>query len=171
MNLMTMRFKGFTWRVNPTALNVEHVRNLRETSLPFAGTRMVDLGLKKRRVTGEGAFIGEDCMEQWNRLEAIFIQGGPGSLQLPGQEPFDAVMDGLKLLGREGSGQVRYSFSFMESRAGEPFAGQGVHYAQAGESLWDYAGRYSWDIEELRRANLHIRDIAELGQNEEVYSP
>lgn len=171
MNLMTMRFKGFTWQVNPTALNLECERNVKETLLPFAGGFAADLGAKKRRVTGQGYFVGGNCMEQWRQLEDIFAQGGPGSLQLPGQEPFLAIMDGLKLLGQEGSGRVKYGFSFTEYRGGERWKGQGRHLAAAGESLWDYAGRYGWDIEELRRANLHIRDIACLEQGEEVFAP
>lgn len=166
-----MRFKGFTWPVNPTALRVECERNLRETMLPFAGSDPVDLGEKKRRVTGEGWFAGKDCDSQWRRLEALFQEGGPGSLQLPGQEPFYAVMDGLKLLGREGPELLKYGFSFTEHHGGERWRGQGVHRAAAGESLWDYAGRYGWDMEELRRANLHIRDIACLEQGEEVFAP
>lgn len=171
MNLMTMRFKGFTWRVNPTQLNLDCQRNVKEAFLPFSGGKTVDLGLKKRRVAGQGYFTGADCMAQWRELEAVFAQGGPGSLQLPGQEPFWAVMDGLKLLGEPGKDLVKYSFSFTEYRAGEAWKGQGVHKAAAGESLWDYAWRYSWDIEALRQANLHIRDIAYLQEGEEVHAP
>lgn len=171
MNLMTMRFKSFTWQINPTALNVERARNLKETVLPFAATRTVDLGEKKRRVTGQGYFTGEDCMEQFRQLEALFAIGGPGNLELPGLEPFWAVMDSLKLLGEEGGKLAKYSFSFTEAWSGEVYRGQGVHKAAAGESLWDYAGRFGWDIEELRRANPHIRDIACLEQGEEVYAP
>ena len=154
---MTMRFKGYTWQVNPTSLQVACARSVKETPLPFAGGLTVDLGLKKRRVSGEGYFVGADCMDQWRRLEEVFAQGGPGSLQLPGQEPFFAVMDSLGLLGQEGPELVRYSFSFAEHRAGERWQGQGRHLALAGESLWDYAGRYGWDMEALRKANLHIR--------------
>lgn len=168
---MTMRFKGFTWQVNPISLNVECARNVKETALPFAGGRAEDLGPKKRRVSGQGYFTGKDGMSQWRRLEEIFQEGGPGGLQLPEQEPFWAVMDSLKLLGQEGPELVKYGFSFTEYRAGESWKGQGRHLASAGESLWDYAGRYGWDMEELRRANLHIRDIAELEQGEEVFSP
>ncbi len=54
MHLMTMGFKGITWEVNPTALRLEWARSLRETVLPFAGSRLEDLGRKKRRVLGEG---------------------------------------------------------------------------------------------------------------------
>ena len=104
-------------------------------------------------------------------LEALFAQGGPGSLQLPGQEPFWAVMDSLKLLGEPGKDLVKYGFGFTEHKAGEAYRGQGVHKAAAGESLWDYAWRYGWDMEALRRANPHIRDIADLREGEEVRSP
>ena len=171
MNLMTMSFKGFTWRVNPTSLNVECARNLKETALPFAGSWAADLGPKKRRVSGEGYFTGADAMKQWRRLEEVFAQGGPGSLLLPGMEPFFAVMDSLKLLGVEGSGLVKYGFGFTECRAGEGGPGREALRAAAGESLWDYAGRFGWNMEELRRANLHIRDIACLEAGEEVYAP
>ena len=142
---MTMRFKGYTWQVNPTSLQVACARSVKETPLPFAGGLTVDLGLKKRRVSGEGYFVGADCMDQWRRREEV--------------------------LGQEGPELVRYSFSFAEHRAGERWQGQGRHLALAGESLWDYAGRYGWDMEALRKANLHIRDIAELSQGEEVFSP
>ena len=168
---MTMRFKGYTWQVNPTSLQVACARSVKETPLPFAGGLTVDLGLKKRRVSGEGYFVGADCMDQWRRLEEVFAQGGPGSLQLPGQEPFWAVMDSLKLLGEPGKDLVKYSFGFTEHQAGEPYRGQEVRRAAAGESLWDYAWRHGWDMEALRRANPHIRDIADLKEGEEVRSP
>lgn len=171
MNLMTMSFKGLRWKVNPTALSVEYGQNIRETLLPFAGSRLTDLGQRKRRVLGQGYFAGSDCMQQWRRLEELFREGGPGSLQLPGMEPMRAALSELKLLGEEGEGLIKYSFAFTEVWAGERYRGQGTHKAAAGESLWDYAGRYGWDMEELRAANTHIRDIACLEQGEEVYAP
>ena len=74
MRLMTMRFKGYTWQVNPTSLQVACARSVKETPLPFAGGLTVDLGLKKRRVSGEGYFVGADCMDQWRRLEEVYIR-------------------------------------------------------------------------------------------------
>ena len=50
MELMTMSFKGMCWRVNPTELRVEYAQNVKETALPFRGSRLTDLGAKKRRV-------------------------------------------------------------------------------------------------------------------------
>lgn len=171
MHLMTMGFKGLAWKVNPTALKLEMARNLRETALPFADSRLVDLGAKKRRVRGEGYFTGPDCLQQWQALGAAFAEGGAGYLQLPGQAPFLAVMEELRLLGEPGEEVVHYSFVFTESKGGKSYKGGRVHKAAAGESLWDYAWRYRRDIEDLRRANLHIRDIACLEQGEEVVVP
>lgn len=168
MNLMTMGFKGFTWQVNPTALKLELGRNLRETALPFAGSRLEDLGQKKRRVRGEGYFTGPEALAQWQALGEAFASGGAGYLQLPGQAPFLAVMEELKLLGEPGGGAVHYSFAFTEYKGGAAYRGGRTHKAAAGESLWDYAWRYRVGIEELHRANLHIRDIACLEQGEEV---
>lgn len=171
MNLMGMRFRDFTWPHNPTALTLALERNVKETALPYRGSRLEDLGEAKRRITGEGYFTGEGCGEQWRQLQAVFRRGGPGSLQLPGQEPFLAVMDSLKLLGAPGEELIHYSFGFTEHRAGEDGRGRGVHTAQAGESLWDYARRYEKTMEEMIAANPHIRDIAVLGAGEEVRVP
>lgn len=171
MNLMTMGFKGFTWQVNPTTLRLELGRNLRETALPYVGSRLEDLGKRKRRVSGEGYFIGKDCMAQWQALGAAFAQGGPGWLQLPGQAPILAVMEELKLLGEPGENALRYSFAFVESTGGQGVPRGQLYHAAAGESLWDYAWRHHKSMEELRAANQHIRDIACLEQGEEVWVP
>ncbi len=171
MNLMGMSFKDFIWEHNPTALTVSEERTVKETTLPFSGARLEDLGAKKRRVTGEGYFTGTDCWERWNALRQVYARGGPGSLRLPGQEPFLAVMDGLKLIGAAGKDLVKYSFSFIEQWSGPEYGGAGLHFAEDGESLWDYAWRYGRTIEELVRANPDIRDIACLEYGEEVRAP
>ena len=171
MNLMEMRFKGFTWRNNPTELSVELGRSVKETALPYGGSRTEDLGETKRRVKGGGYFTGADCMEQWEALRAVFSQGGPGSLQLPGQEPFLAVMDGLRLVGTTGKDLIHYEFSFLESRSGAPYGGAGKHRAVQGESLWDFAWRYGRQVEELVEANPQIGDIGKLKEGEEVTVP
>ena len=171
MELMGMSFKDFIWENNPTALNVTGERTLRETVLPFAGTGVQDLGPKKRRVTGEGYFTGEDCWQRWGALNTLYRAGGAGSLCLPGQEPFFAVMDELKLIGTAGKELVKYAFSFTECRGKEVYDGAGVHRAFAGETLWDYAYRYGRSIDDMVQANPHIEDIACLKAGEEVRVP
>ncbi len=171
MNLMGMSFRDFIWRNNPVSLTVTAARALKETLLPYAGTRTEDLGKQKRKVAGEGYFTGEDCWEQWNALKEVYDRGGAGSLRLPGQEPFLAVMESLKLIGVSGENLIRYSFSFLESRAGEDYTGRGVHLAKAGETLWDYAWNYGKSMKEMTAANPEIRDIGALREGEEVRVP
>lgn len=171
MSWMNMGFGGFTWQVNPTALRLELGRSLRETALPFAGSRLEDLGLKKRRVSGEGWFTGAEAMERWRALNALFLQGGARYLELPGQAPFLAVMEELKLIGEPGEDAVHYGFAFTEEAGGQGALAGRAYKAAAGESLWDYAWRFQTAVEELHRANPHIRDIACLEQGEEVRIP
>lgn len=170
-NLMGMSFRDFFWKVNPTKLDVLDSRNTRETVLPYFGSETEDLGPKKRKVTGEGYFTGEDCWEQWKKLRAVYQKGGPGSLRLPGQQPFLAVMDELKLMGAAGKDLVKYSFSFTETESGQQDALTGTRLAKEGESLWDYAYLCGRPVEELIACNPDIRDIAWLTEGEEVRLP
>lgn len=171
MNLMGMSFQEFIWRDNPTSLTVTDARALKETLLPYAGSRTENLGRQKRKVTGEGYFTGEDCWEQWLSLQKVYHRGGAGSLRLPGQEPFWAVMESLKLVGVAGENLIKYSFSFLETQAGEDYTGKGIHHAAAGETLWDYAWRYGKTMKEMTAANPDIRDIGALQEGEEVRVP
>ena len=166
--LMAMSYKTFFFRDNPVSLSVEEEKNVKEVLVPFQGTGAEDLGRKRRRVKGEGYFTGEDCWQQWNELQKLYREPDPGSLRLPGQLPFLAVMDQLKLIGVAGENLIKYSFSFVEWESSAAYTGRGVHRAKAGESLWDYAYRFGRTIEELVEANTQIRDVACLEQGEKV---
>lgn len=171
MNLMGMSYKGFVWRNNPTALNVTAARSVKETVLPFVGSRVEEICAQKRRVTGEGYFVGEDCRQQWNELKAVYESEGAGSLRLPGQMPFLAVMDSLKLIGVAGENLIKYSFSFIEAASALSADGSGVYRAEEGESLWDYARKTGREIDTLVKNNPDIADIARLRAGEEVRVP
>lgn len=64
-----------------------------------------------------------------------------------------------------------YAFSFVEWESGKAYSGRGVHRAEEGESLWDYAYRFGRTVEELVEANPQIRDIACLACGEKVVVP
>lgn len=170
MRLMGMRFRDFTWRENPVSLRVECLRDVGEAPVPYGLSQAEDLGLRRRRVTGEGCFAGEDCMERWRALQRAYAQPGPGLLQLPGVAPFWALMERLELKGAPGRDLVGYGFSFVECRGKAPAAGQ-VFSAQAGETLWDWANRAGLPVEKLVEANPHIRDIGKLEEGEKVRIP
>ena len=171
MRLMGMRFKDFTWKDNPVSLRVAHARRVGEVNVPYGESKAEELGPQRRNVTGEGYFAGEDCMEAWAGLQGAFSQGGPGLLQLPGVEPFWALMASLELVGAQGKDLVRYTFSFTEWEGRVAYAGSGTYRAQAGESLWQYANRWGLSIEKLVEANPHIRDICALEEGEKVMLP
>lgn len=171
MRLMGMRFRDFTWRDNPVSLRVASARNVLETKVPYGMTQTEELGQERRKVTGEGYFTGEDCMDVWNSLQETFAQQGPGILQLPGVAPFWALMDSLELIGVQGKELVRYAFSFTEWDGQGQFLGSGVYTAQSGESLWDYANRWSLSVETLVEANPQIQDICDLKEGEKVMIP
>lgn len=44
MRLMTMRFKGFTWKDNPVSLRVENLRQVQETKIPYGDSQAEELG-------------------------------------------------------------------------------------------------------------------------------
>lgn len=171
MGMMPMKFKSFLWRNNPTELTVRFARNVRETALPFAGSVSRDLGAARRRVTGKGFFVGEDCLAQFEALQGCFDSGGSGMLQLPGQKPFPAMLEELRLVGVAGENVVQYAFSFLEGESGGNGAGRRIYPAQAGESLWDVAYRFGRDMEALVAANPQIRTIGALEEGEKVNLP
>ena len=171
MNLMGMSFRSFLWRNNPTSLTVSDERTLKETVLPYAGTKAEDLGRQKRRVTGEGYFVGDDCWTQWNALHDLYLQGGAGSLRLPGQKPFLAIFNSLKLIGAAGKNLLKYSFTFVETQSETEYDGRGAYTAKEGESLWDYAHRWNRSMDTLTAANPDLPDIGCLKAGERVIVP
>ena len=169
--LMAMSYKTFFFRDNPVSLSVEEEKSVKEVLLPFSGTDAENLGPKKRRVRGEGYFTGPDCWQQWNQLQRVYREPDPGSLRLPGQLPFLAVMSELKLIGVAGENLIKYSFSFVEWDSSADYTGRGEHLAKEGESLWDYAHRFGRTMEELVAANTQIRDVGCLRHGEVVIVP
>ena len=77
MKLPAMRFKGFSWPKNPGKLKMETQRDLKEHTLPYAGSLVQDYGRKRRKISGEGVFLGRrrwplfrSFLLCWSREEA-----------------------------------------------------------------------------------------------------
>ena len=174
MNLTQMKFRGFTWRHNPTEITVKQAKNIRESILPFSGSKLQDIGMAKRKIEGKGFFIGsagESPMMEFKRLQEVFMQSGSGMLRLPSYEPFLAVMDRLDIIGSKGAKLVEYSFSFTEQSTTESIGENKELISTGGESLWDYANRFEVSIDAIERANRHIKDINCLKKGERVVIP
>lgn len=171
MNLMNMSFKNFVWRHNPTMLKVTAAGNVKETALPFADSVVENLGRKKRKVIGEGYFVGDDCREQWYSLSKVFEENTAGALRLPWQAPFYAVMNSLNLVGVAGKNLIKYEFEFTEVEGQAKHDGSGTYTALAGETLWHYAMRFGCKIDDLVKANPEIDDTMHLAEGQEVRVP
>lgn len=171
MNLMGMSFKNFVWENNPVSLDIEEKRQVSESVIPFSEGFSRDISPRKRLVRGECYFTGENAFSRFRELESVFTEGGAGSLILPGEEPFLAVMESLTLIGAAGKNLVRCSFSFREVQGMAKTVPAGKHKVISGESLWDLSYRFGRDIDALIASNPQIEDIAELSENEEVNIP
>lgn len=168
-NLMQMRFCGFAFPVNPSALSVELSGVLRETVSPLSGAVLQQVETRKKRVSGKGYFTGENAMADYLRLEALF--GAVGTLFLPGRKPFSAVLNELKLVGVEDKNVVCYEFTFTETDEKPAGLSGMVYRAAGGESLWDYAALTGVSVEDLAANNRHLPCITELSAGDEVTVP
>lgn len=168
--LASMSYKTFVFPDNPIKLTIKDEKAVKETVLPFCGTAQETLGQKKRRVTGEGWLIGEDCWQRWEQLQALCREDTPGCLRLPWQLPFFAVAEQLHFLGTNGAGTVHYSFTFVECDCNETTAPI-TCTAKAGDTLWDYAERFQKPLSVLLAANPHVRDILQLTPGQRVVIP
>lgn len=174
MKLQPMSFKDYVWPMNPETIRVEYARNLREIKLPLSGSVLQDMGCGKRVVSGTGQFIGSDCMEEFTRLEALFAEGGSGTLRLPGAQSFSAAFASLKLAGKAGPDSVGYEFVFMEDSpgsAGSGASGTGIYTCTGGETLWGIANRFGTTVDRLRALNPIIQWPNSLEQGRKVVLP
>lgn len=167
MNLITMKFGEFIFPNNPSELIVKNVNNIKETVIPFSGSRTSNLGRLKRKVSGKGYLVGENSFNEFQSLQAEF-EKGKADLQLPGQDPFVAVMNSLDLTNIDSDNTIEYSFTFTEVLCQEKSRAMKALIAKGGESLWDYAYMHNILIDELVRLNPQIKDIDNLTKGERV---
>lgn len=109
-----MQFNGFAFRYNPRRLELDYLRTIQVTDMPFCNPLVQDLGRQPRRIRGEGEFFGADRRIQFEQLAAQFGQSGAGRLLCPLCEPMYAHFSALKLAGEAGPQVLRYSFEFVE---------------------------------------------------------
>lgn len=134
-----MQFKGYRWKLNPAEITVSYASNIKEHTLPFAGSCLQELGKKKRVVSGKGCFLGKDSLAQFRELSKVFQEGGAGILSIPGFPPFRAVFSALTLHAQGRPGETPYTFTFLEEEE-PPVPAKEIRYiCRGGESLWKIA--------------------------------
>ena len=112
----SMQFREFVWPKNPSELRVEPRRHWVEFLIPSGKTIHQDFGDIGRKITGEGAFVGEDALAQYAALEEVFRAGGGGTLRLPDStEEIYAVFYSLEMWRNSTKDAVFYRFEFREN--------------------------------------------------------
>ncbi len=151
-----MSFKEYVFEQNPSMMTIAYNRNIVSRVMPNSKSDVQELGLKRRIISGEGTFFGEQCVEQSERLRTVFEQGGKGILYLPGQKPMVALFRSLEIRAVDMENVMEYRFVFdeCESDATEPKLRMAL--GDGKQCLWDFAYRYGVDIDDLMEWNDDI---------------
>lgn len=179
MRLSSMRYKGFVWPHNPRVYSIEFERSMAVNKIPFGRYSLQSLGLTRRIMRGEGAFVGEDAYRTFKELATVFYEDTAGVLVHPLWDTTTAWFVALELAQEPLPDYVKYTFEFWEDYNGpattarlmetadgtaetesETTAGGGDdavwHTVVKGESLWAIALHYGVALTDLIALNPQI---------------
>ena len=168
MKNVPMRFDGYTFGHNPEKLKIEDADHIEAILSPFSEPDSLRIGRRLRVVSGEGELFGADCIDQYNALRELYLQGRRGLLSLPHMAPMTAYLKELHLTAEPREDLLGIRFVFIEARGdSSPADGHNVYtVTEQGESLWDIAYRFHCDIDTLVGLNPQIRYIDALNAGE-----
>ena len=163
-----MRFGGLSLSHNPSKLIISDEANIME--LGYSGaqpdSRLTGRGLCT--VSGEGELYGSDCMEQYEALRQLYLQGKSSVLSIPHRPPMRAYLSKLRMTAEPVDDVLGYSFVFVETK-GSPVKAQSEYtVTEENESLWDIAYEFGADIDTLVALNPQIPLIGHLSRGEKV---
>lgn len=121
-----LRFKGYEFSCNPTLLSIKGSRRVIEFLSPLCGSIVQDLGENARVITGEGVFVGRDCLDQYNNLYQHMKLSASGLLHIPEHKPIHAIFESLTVTARPTPNALYYSFRFTESMRGSHTVGDNI---------------------------------------------
>ena len=111
-----LKFKTFTWPVNPETYREEFTREPVYTKTN-AGAEFSGMGPAKREITGSGAFFGPNAVSQYNALAALFSDAQMGTLTHPVLGNRTVYFTALTMTQSPKADYVAYSFEFQEADA------------------------------------------------------
>lgn len=170
MILAPMRFKGYTWHHNPKNIEVSNVKSSKEIKEPYAGSVLQSFGRKSRVIKGTGELYGSDCLQQYEILWQLYVEGGSGLLSVPEFMPFYAEFSSLSFEAQPQPDVLLYSFTFTECMQNEmPKYEESVYTVKSdGENLWDIANSFGKTVESLVVLNTQLKYPDNLKKGEVV---
>lgn len=179
MQLAAMQFRDYVWPHNPRVYTITYEREIGLHKVPFGRYQLQDLGLNRRVMKGEGAFVGEDAYDEFKKLATVFYEDGAGILVHPVWQTASAYFVDLSLTQEPKVDYVAYTFTFWEDYTGQSDGlvesesatttnttgeSQSVsssavyHTVSSGESLWVIANQYGVSLADLIEMNPEIKN-------------
>ena len=117
MSLETLKFKDFVWPVNPHTYGEERI--LEPEYSKDANGNDVFNGMKpvQLRITGAGAFWGEEAIQDFRKLASYFLDEEPGDLEHPIWGTQYCYFTNLKMTQAPKEDYVAYEFTFERSQS------------------------------------------------------
>ncbi len=158
MTSASIRYKGFSWHHNPKVLQIKNSKNTLNLYYPYDFETTVEMLKQGCVIKGEGELYGEDCIEQFNKLNVLFASKGEGVLSIGGMPSIVALFTKLELLCQPKENVVSYTFEFVESSSKEKSLYKAsYHIASSGETLWNISNTYNIPIETLAKLNQNYK--------------
>lgn len=149
-----MRFKGFSFDVNPNFIEISHKRIISEKTLINGISRVNSGALCPAEITGKGCFYGDAAPEKLAVLEALHKKGGAGWLYLPQGSAYKVYFKELTFSFNADKNRYDYSFVFIECTNSKKSAFDFSYtLADDGENLFQIAGRCNVPVERLMALN------------------
>ena len=114
--LESMRYKGFTWKYNPSRCTYTCEKSIIKHKYPeLAGVELEDMDSDGAVITGSGEFFGPDAYNQWTLLLSIFKAHGHGDFYHPiFRDVNKAVLKKLEASLEPRENYVAYNFEFWQ---------------------------------------------------------
>ena len=161
-----LRFAGFEWKVNPAKINIDSKCVLSEYTSPDCAEVIGNIREGALKVSGEGEFVGMNCIYDYEALQELFRNKKRGLLTLPGMKPFYAYFTALSVSGDETPEVLRYKFEFV--RDTKKSGKKKFHICKEGESLFDVADMYNVALMSLVKLNPQLKSADGLKKGERV---
>ena len=149
-----MRFKGFSFDVNPNFIEIRHRRIINEKALLNGKSRVTGGALCPAEITGRGSFYGVSAPEKLQMLESLHKKGGEGWLYLPQGGAYKVYFKELTFSFNADKNRYEYSFVFVEcTNSKKPSFDFSYTVADDGENLFQIARRCRVPVERLMELN------------------